>query len=83
MVQVKYEHLSNQKLQRNLVLLNVLFKSKGSVANCIKDRAFVHTWNASEQFLYHNRTLILVHTYCTGATFETEQKPIWYSSNIA
>ena len=28
--------LSEQKLQRNLVLVNDLFKSKGSVANCIK-----------------------------------------------
>ena len=54
--------LSEQKLQRNLVLENDLFKSKGSVANCITDRASVHTGNASEQFLHHNRTLILVHT---------------------
>ena len=54
--------LSEQKLQRNLVLENDLFKSKGSVANCIMDRASVHTGNASEQFLHHNRTLILVHT---------------------
>ena len=54
--------LSEQKLQRNLVLVNYLFKSKGSVANCITDRASVHTGNASEQFLHHNRTLIPVHT---------------------
>ena len=51
-----------QKLQRNLVLVNDLFKSKCSVANCITDGASVHTGNASEQFLHHNRTLILVHT---------------------
>ena len=38
------------------------FKSKGSVANCITDRASVHTGNASERFLHHNRTLIPVHT---------------------
>ena len=38
------------------------FKSKWSVANCIMDRASVHTGNASEQFLHHNRTLIPVHT---------------------
>ena len=50
------------ELQRNLVLVNYLFKSKGSVANCMTDRASVHTGNASEQFLYHNRTLIPVHT---------------------
>ena len=53
--------LSEQKLQRNLVLVNYLFKSKGSVANCITDRASVHIGNASEQFLHHNRTLIPVH----------------------
>ena len=39
-----------------------LFRSKGSVANCITDRASVHIGNASEQFLHRNRTLILVHT---------------------
>ena len=49
-------------MQRNLVLVNDLFKSKGSVANCVTDRASVHTGNASEQFLHHNRILILVHT---------------------
>ena len=54
--------LSEQKLQRNLVLVNNLFKSKGSVANCMTDRAPVHTGNASEQFLHRNRTLVLVHT---------------------
>ena len=43
--------LSEQKLQRNLVLVNDLLKSKGSVANCMTDRACVHTGNASEQFL--------------------------------
>ena len=51
--------LSEQKLQRNL---NDLFKSKGSVANCMTDRAGVHTGNALEQSLLRNRTLILVHT---------------------
>ena len=40
------------------------------------DRASVHTGNASEQFLLHNGTLILVHTV-------PEQKPIRYSVNIA
>ena len=54
--------LSEQKLQRNLVLVNDLFKSKGSVANCITDRASVHTGNASEHFLHRNRILIPVHT---------------------
>ena len=54
--------LSEQKLQRNLVLVNNLLKSKGNVANCMPDRAGVHTGNASEQFLLRNRTLILVHT---------------------
>ena len=43
-------------------MVNDLFKSKGSVANCMMDRASVHTGNASEQFLYCNLTLILVHT---------------------
>ena len=55
--------LSKQKLQRNLVLVNDLLKSKGSVANCMTDRARVHTGNASEQLLLRNRTLILVHMY--------------------
>ena len=54
--------LSEQKLQWNLVLVNDIFKSKGSVANCMTGRASVHTRNASEQFLHRNRTLILVHT---------------------
>ena len=54
--------LSEQKLQRNLVLVNDLLKSKGNVANCMTDRACVHTGNASEQFLLRNRTLILGHT---------------------
>ena len=48
-------------MQRNFVLVNDLLKSKGSVANCMTDRACVHTGNVSEQFLLHNRTLILVH----------------------
>ena len=42
--------LSEQKLQRNLVLVNDLLKSKGRVANCMMERACVHTGNASEQF---------------------------------
>ena len=54
--------LLEKKLQQNFVLVNDLLKSKGSVANCMTDRACVHTRNASEQFLHHNRTLILVHT---------------------
>ena len=39
-----------------------LYKSKGSVANCMTDKDPVHTGNASEQFLHRHRTLILVHT---------------------
>ena len=54
--------LSKQKLQRTLVLVNDLLKSKGSVANCVTGKACVHTENTSEQFLLLNRTLILVHT---------------------
>ena len=46
--------LNTSKLQRNLVLVNDLFKSRGSVANCMTDRASVHTGNASEQFLHRN-----------------------------
>ena len=37
-------------------------KSKISSANCMTDRAPVHTGNASEQYLHRNITLILVHT---------------------
>ena len=54
--------LSEQKLQRNLVLVNYFLNLKGSVANCMTDRACVHNGNASEQFLLCSRTLILVHT---------------------
>ena len=38
------------------------FQIKRGVATCRTDRACVHTGNASEQFLHHNRTLIPVHT---------------------
>ena len=38
------------------------FHIKRERCNCITDRASVHTGNASEQFLHHNRTLIPVHT---------------------
>ena len=54
--------LSEQKLQRKLVLVNDLLKSKGTVANCMIDRASVQTGTTSEQFLRRNRTLILIHT---------------------
>ena len=57
----RFLKLSESSLQQSLVLVNDLFKSKGSVANCMTDRASVHTGNASEQFLYRNRTF-LVHT---------------------
>ena len=42
--------------------MNDLFKSKAKVANCMTDKASVHTGNASGQFLHPNRALILVHT---------------------
>ena len=45
-------------MQRNLVLVNDLFKSKGSAANSMTDRASVHTGNDTEQFLHRNGTLI-------------------------
>ena len=38
------------------------FEIEKSVANCMTDRARVHTGNALEQFLLHNRTSIPVHT---------------------
>ena len=41
---------------------NHLFKSNGSITNCMTDRACVHTGNAPEQFLHHNETIIFVHT---------------------
>ena len=44
------------------MLVNNLFKSNESIANCMTDRAYLHTGNASEQLLLRNRTLILVHT---------------------
>ena len=43
-------------------MVDDIFRSKVSVANCMTDRAPVHTGNASEQFLHSNRTLIRVHT---------------------
>ena len=49
-------------MQQNLALVNDLFKSKGSVANCMTDRASGHTENVTEQLLLCNGTLILVHT---------------------
>ena len=52
---------SKQNMQRNLALVNDLFKSKGSVANCMMDRACVHNGNATEQFLRRNETLFFVH----------------------
>ena len=61
---------------------NNLFKSKGSVANCVTDRASVHIGNASEQFLHRNRTINSC-SHRTGATFATEHKPIRYSVNTA
>ena len=42
------------------------------------DKASVDTGNASEQFLHINSC-----SHCTGATFETEKKPIRYSVNLA
>ena len=42
--------------------VNDVFQSKLSVANCVTDRVSVHIGNSSEQFLHHNRTLILIHT---------------------
>ena len=39
-----------------------LFKSIGSIADCMTDRDSVHTGNATGQFLHCNRTLIFVHT---------------------
>ena len=58
-------------MQRNLVLLNDLVKSKGNVANCMTDRASVHSGNINSC------------SHCTITTFEMEQKPIRYSVNIA
>ena len=40
--------LSEQKLQLKLVMVNDLFKSKGSIANCVTGMACVHTGNALE-----------------------------------
>ena len=73
--------LSEQKFQRNLVLVNYLFKSKGSVANCITDRGLCSHWerfgtiSAPQQNL--NSCL-----HCTGATFETYPVQCDHSLNI-
>ena len=62
-VRIKSEQFCRgRNCKGNLVLVNDLFKSKGSVANCITNRACVHTGNASEQSLHHNRSLIPVPT---------------------
>ena len=50
------------------------FKSKGSVGNCITERS--GTISAPQQNINSC-------SHCAGATFETEQKPIRYSVNIA
>ena len=70
--------LSEQKLQRNLVLVNYLFKSKGSVADCITDRA--SHWECFGTISAPQQNINSC-SHCTGATFETEQKPIRYSPN--
>ena len=73
--------LSEQKFQRNLVLVNYLFKSKESVANCITDRGLCSHWerfgtiSAPQQNL--NSCL-----HCTGATFETYPVQCEHSLNI-
>ena len=74
--------LSEQKLQRNLVLVDDLLKPKGSIAHCMTDSASVYTGNASEQFL-HQQQDINSCSHCTWKTFKMEQKPIQYSVNIA
>ena len=71
-----------QNLQRNIDLVNILFKSKWSVANCMADRVPVHTGNASKKISAPQQNIDSC-SHCTGATFETEQKPIWYSVNVA
>ena len=60
MARVKSEHFYRSR--NCIVLVNDLFKSKGSVANCMTDRDSVHTGNATEQFLHRKGILILVHT---------------------
>ena len=70
------------EIAMELVLVNDLFKQRGGVANCMTDMAFVHTGNATEQFLHRNGTVSLI-SHCTGATFELEQKPVRYSMNKA
>ena len=57
--------------------LSFQMKRKCSLANCITDRASVHTGNASEQFLHYNRTLIPVHIV------PKQLKPVRYGANIA
>ena len=57
-------------------MVNDLFKSKGSVANYITDRASVQTNSAPQQNINSC-------SHSTGATFGTEQKPIRYSVNTA
>ena len=72
-------------MQRNLLLVNDLFRSNRSVANCMTDRASVHTGNATERFLHRSETLILVHTVTERFSKRkgAEQKPIRHSVNIA
>ena len=72
-------------MQRNLVLVNDLFKSKGNVADCITDSASAQTGSSTEQILHHNGTLILVCTV-TGQFSKRNgdgKKPTRYSVNIA
>ena len=74
--------LSEQNMQRNLILVNDRFKSKGSVANCMADMGLcAHLERCGTTSAPQGNINFCSHF--TGATFETEQKPIRYSVNMA
>ena len=57
-------------------LVNKLFESKESIANCMTDSTCVHTGNASIGTTSAPQQNINCCSHCIGATFETEQNPI-------
>ena len=51
-----FESTLNTFIEAKHALVNDLFKSKGSVADCITDMACVYTGNATKLFLHHKST---------------------------
>ena len=59
-VRIKSEHFYQSRNCNGTSFWKMIFSNQKGTLQI--DRASVHTGNASEQFLHHNRTLIPVHT---------------------